>query len=268
MDNRQQTTDNRRLVIRVGADSLAFSTTNDESQVIFVPYDCKTGITLAANMREALRTVPLLRESYYRVLVMVDSPVLMMPADLFTEDKADSLYQFAFTGQKQELVSYSILPDLSSVALFSVSKDLRTVLTDRFSDVRFSAALAPVWRHLNQRSYTGPRGKLYAYFHGRRMDVFCFTQNRFKFYNAFSTNTPDDMLYYLLSVWKLVGLVAEHDELHLVGDHADIDTLKEKASAFIKRVFIINPVGEFNRSAVTQIEGMPYDLMTLYIKGR
>ena len=268
MDNRQQTTDNRRLVIRVGADSLAFSTTNDESQVIFVPYTCKTGITLAANMREALRTVPLLREPYYRVLVMVDSPVLMMPTDLFTEDKADSLYQFAFTGQQQEVVSYSILPDLSSVALFSISKDLRTVLTDRFGDVRFSAALTPVWRHLNQRSYTGPRGKLYAYFHGRRMDVFCFTQNRFKFYNAFSTNTPDDTLYYLFSVWKLVGLVAEHDELHLVGDYADIDTLKEKACGFIKRVFIINPAGEFNRSAVTQIEGMPYDLMTLYIKGR
>ena len=45
------------------------------------------------------------------------------------------------------------------------------------------------------------------------------------------------------------------------------DELKEELDQFIKRIFIVNPVGEFNRASVAQIKGIPYDLVTLYVKG-
>jgi len=60
---------------------------------------------------------------------------------------------------------------------------------------------------------------------------------------------------------------AERDELYLAGDIADREALISEAERFVKRVFYINPAGEFNRAPVAKIEGMPYDLMTLYIKG-
>ena len=72
---------------------------------------------------------------------------------------------------------------------------------------------------------------------------------------------------------------AERDELHLAGDilqpegqrvarSSEHDELLKEAQKFVKRVFYINPSGEFNRAPVTQIKGMPYDMMTLFIKGR
>jgi hypothetical protein len=69
-------------------------------------------------------------------------------------------------------------------------------------------------------------------------------------------------------VWKQLGFEADHDELHLVGDLPDDEALIDEARQFVKRVFCINPSGEFNRAPVTQIAGVPYDLMTLYVKGR
>ena len=69
------TNSTRRLVIRISRNSLSFSTT-DGAQVIYEPYALKSSISMAANLREALRTVPMLSERYGRVLVMVDSPVL------------------------------------------------------------------------------------------------------------------------------------------------------------------------------------------------
>jgi hypothetical protein len=161
-----------------------------------------------------------------------------------------------------------VLPDLNAVVLFSIQKDLRGVIDSQFSNVRYTAAVAPVWRHLHQRSFTGQHQKLYAYFHDRRMEVFSFAQNRFKFCNSFAVNNPNDALYYVLGVWKQLSLEPEHDELHLAGDIPDRDRLMEEAQRFVKRVFYINPSGEFNRAAVTQIQGMPYDLMVLYVKGR
>lgn len=262
MDNKQ-----KRLIIRISKGRLSFATA-DGSVVLYEDYALNSSISMAANLREALRTVPLLEESFERVLVMVDTPTLMVPANLFVEEESEELYHHAFTGQEQQLVMHTVLPDLNAVVLFAVQKDLRSVIANNFGDVRYTAAVAPVWRHLHQRSYTGQHQKIYSYFHDRRMEVFSYAQNRFKFCNSYAVNNPNDALYYLLAVWKQLTMDAEHDELHLVGDIPERDQLLEEAQKFVKRVFYINPSGEFNRAPVTQIKGMPYDMMVLFVKGR
>ena len=64
----------------------------------YEPYALNSSISIAANMREALRTVEMLRQPYHRVLVMVDAPVLMVPAEEFDESAVDEQYRHAFTG--------------------------------------------------------------------------------------------------------------------------------------------------------------------------
>lgn len=256
----------RRLVIRVSSRSLSFSTMEGR-EVVYESYPLKSSISIAANMREALQNVPLLSQPYGRLLVMVDSPVLMVPFNEFSEDTMEDYYRHAFTRTEQQMVMHTVLSDLNSVALFAVSKDLRMVLQDAFSDVRFVAALAPLWLHLNQRSYTGPHNKLYVYFREKMLDVYSFAQNRFKFCNSYSFNSTEDAIYYILAAWKQLGMAAEHDELFLTGSLAGNEELKDELEQFIKRVFVINPVGEFNRVNVAQIPGIPYDLVIFYVKG-
>jgi hypothetical protein len=36
----------------------------------------------------------------------------------------------------------------------------------------------------------------------------------------------------------------------------------------VKNVYVVNPSADFNRSPITEIKGMPYDLQTLFVKGR
>ena len=47
----------------------------------------------------------------------------------------------------------------------------------------------------------------------------------------------------------------------------EIEPLSTETQKFIKRVFVVNPSGEFNHAAITQIKDIPYDLVTLYMKG-
>ena len=261
-DNKQ-----KRLIIRISKGRLSFATA-EEGNVLFEEYPMNSSISMAANLREALRTLPMLSEDIERVLVMVDTPTLMIPTNLFVEGESEALYRHAYTGDEQLQVMHTVLPDLNAVVLFAIQKDLRSVIANNFGNVSYSAAMAPVWRHLHQRSFTGQHQKQYAYFHDRRMEVFSFQQNRFKFCNTFAVNNPNDALYYLLAVWKQLSMEAEHDEMYLVGDINERDQLLEEAQRFVKRVYYINPSGEFNRAPITQIKGMPYDLMTLFIKGR
>lgn len=256
-----------RLTIRISRNSLCFSVAdnNAESQVSFEPYTTKSGVSIAANLRQAFKESTLLQRGYKKVRAYLDTPLLIIPLEEFHEEDLETLYHHAFTGHENDCILHRVQPALNAVAVFAVNKDLKLVLEDHFSDVRFTPILQPVWNHLHQRSMTGVHNKLYGYFHDKRMDVFAFEKNRFKFFNSYNTNNVKDSMFYLLNVWNLLDMDQRKDELHLVGTLPEKDEFVTSIKEYIAKVSVINPTGEFNRAPITQIKGMTFDLMTLYI---
>ncbi|MBR1389185.1 MAG: DUF3822 family protein [Prevotella sp.] len=263
--------DKRTLTIRVGKNTLSFSmidVTNTEQPIIYEPYVVKSGVSMAANIREAFKHIGIRHADVQRVRVLVDSKVLMMPVEQFQEGDIETLYRHSFPGSEQDAVVYNVLPDLNAVAVFAINKDLRMVIGDHFDDVRIIHVMAPVWRYLHQRSFAGHRNKLYGYFHDKQLDIFSFQQNRFKFCNSFDTSLAHDSLYFLLYVWKQLNLQPEHDEMHIVGEIPEREWLQQELRKYLQKAYVINPTAEFNRAPATQLKNMPFDLMTLFTKGR
>lgn len=259
---------NQWLTIRVGRGTLSFSMPLEAGDVAFEPYVVKSGISMAANLREAFKTSDLLQQGAVRARVLIDSPVLMTPIELFDEQEMAMNYHYVFPKTEQDAVFFNVLPDLNAVAVFSMNKDLRLVIDDHFQSVRLVAAISPVWRYLHQRSYTGSRQKLYGYFHEKRLEVFSFQQNRFRFCNSFDVNHVHDVLYFLLYVWQQLQFQPQTDELHIVGEIPEQEWLLGELREFIQKIYVINPAADFNRPSITDIKGMPYDLQTLLVKGR
>jgi len=241
---------------------------DDSSGIEYEPYVVKSGVSMAANLREAFKSSDLLLQAPPRVRVSLDSDVLMVPVEIFDEATMEQMHNHAFPRNEQDTIYYNVLPDLNAVAVFSMNKDLRLVLDDHFKDVRLVSAIQPVWRHLHQRSFTGIRPKLYAYFHEKRLELFSFQQNRFKFCNSFDASRSKDALFFIFYVWKQLQLNPEFDELHLVGDIPDEEQVLEELRQFLQKVYVINPSVEFNQHPVTAISGVPFDLQTLIAKGR
>jgi len=261
----------QRLTVRVSHNTLSFSTvalTNTGQPITFEPYPVKSGISMAANMREALKTAELPSQGYKSAQILVESPVLTVPVEMFSEETCETLYKHSFADTDHTRILYNVLPYLNSVAVFPINKDLKMVIDEHFPNVAYIAAVAPVWRYLHRRSFTGTRQKLYAYFHDGKADIFCYQQNRFKYSNQFKTQRANDAIYFILHVWKLLGMRPDNDEMHIVGDIPEKDMLLDKLRKYLRRVYVINPSGDFNRAAATRIEDMPYDTMTFYIKGR
>ena len=219
----QQNDETQRLTVRVGRGTLSFSVQKGQD-VRYEPYVVKSGVSMAANLRESFKTVDLLQLTLsdkgqplpmVRTKVAIDTNVMMVPIEQFDEADMTGMYAYAFPASSSDAVVYDVLPGLNAVAVFSVNRDLRLVLNDHFRDVQLIAAVTPVWRHLHQRSYTGQRRKLFAYFHEQRLDIFSFSQNRFKFSNAFDASHGHDSLYFLMYVWKQMQLQPEIGRAHV-----------------------------------------------------
>jgi len=264
----EATNQERRLTIRIGRNTLAMLSLGEDGYMEYEPYVVKSGVSIAANLRDAFKQSQLLQQAPPRVRVLLDSDVLMVPVELFSEQEMEQLHHHAFPSGQQDAVYYNVLPDLNAVAVFSMNRDLRLVLDDHFHDIRLVSAVQPVWRYLHQRSFTGVRPKLYGYFHEKRLEVFAFLKNRFKFCNTFEAKRVNDALYFLLYVWNQLQLKAEFDELYLVGDIPAQDWLMTELKRYLDKVYVINPSGDFSQHPVTTVKGMPYDLQTLVVKGR
>lgn len=276
-DRLNPTKQNTRITIRVGRGTLSFSMPNADGGIDFVPYVVKSGVSMAANLREAFKTCDFLADAPEKVRVFIDTDVLMVPADIFDEEQAEDFYFHSFPDRRGEVLFCQPLNELHIVALSSINRDLKLVLEDHFQDIILLNAVSPVWNHLYQRSFLGNRQKLFGYFHERRLEIFAFQQNRFKFFNSFDVKHLNDAVFYLLYVWKQLRMDAQNDELHIVGNifqetssiaTQEKEQLLKELHRFLAKVYVINPSADFNRAPVTTMKHMPYDLQTFFVKGK
>ena len=257
----------QNLAIRIDQHSMAFAVTDPTAAngLVYEPYQVKNGMSVAANLRKAFMESELLQGDYSQVEVFIDTAVLMVPIDEFHEEDIETVYHYTFYGEKREMrnderVTFYELTDVNAVAVFAVNKDLQLVIEDHFANTTFIPLAQPVWNHLHRRSFTGTRHKLYAFFHDKKMELFCFTGNRFRYVNTFQTERAHDALYFILYVWKQLGLNNENDELHLAGNLPKEEWLTNRLRLYLQRAFVIDPTAEFNRTA-DDIKDIPYDLL-------
>lgn len=62
-----------------------------------------------------------------------------------------------------------------------------------------------------------------------------------------------------------IGLQSRKDELQLTGKFKDKEGLLTGLRKYLRQVFIINPKAEFNRSEISKIEDIPFDMQTLIL---
>ncbi len=250
----------KKVTIRISQSSLWFSFSDTEGTKA-EPYEMKTGVAIAANLREAFSKMGLKEEGLSQIDVLIDSPTIIIPADLYNEDEKEDLLHNSLLGHQDDVILQQALPSLNSVMVYPINKDLKKVIEDNFPSSRFIHICSIVWQYLYRRSFTGPRMKLYAYFHDKKIDVFSFQRGRFSFTNSFEASLSADAVYFILNIWKLLGLDAKKDELHLVGETPEIIAAETELKSFIQNVYTINQKEDFKDSPIASVVGLPYDMI-------
>ena len=222
---------------------------DDEEGICFEPYAMKSGISIAANLREAFKTSDLLSRAGSKATVLVDSPTLIMPLEDFQEDEVEEQYAMTYPSLKGMSVETCVLPAFRNMVAFAVEKDVKTVL----------------WEFLQRRNGAANNKKLYAYFHDGKIDICSFHRNRFTFANTFDADNIQNEMYYILGAWKLIGAKAANDDLFMCGKIDNREQLTAELKNFLSRVFYINPSADFNRAPATQIMNFPLDTMLQFV---
>lgn len=260
-----------RITLRIGNHSLAFAVADKTAVkgIAYENYTVKSGISIAANIREAFRESSILsREEYKRAQVMLATPSMLVPIEEYDEDQKETLYRYTFASQPNTEILHCVLPYQNAVVLMPINKDLKAVIDDHYTDVVYMPVEQPVWNYMQHRSPVELNRQLYAYFHDENLSIFAFNKNHFSFCNTYNAKHIQDCVYYILYVWKLLQLDVEKDELFIAGAANNEEELLTQLRRYLAKAYAVNAPAEFNRAPITEIKGITLDMITLYMRGR
>ena len=256
------------LSIRLSADGFSFSIYNPltDNDFCFVPYPVNTGYSMTANLKEMLTETETLRYPYKRVNILYDSPRFTpVPLELFEDEQMDTVFYHNFPKGNNEIVLCNVLGRSNVVILFAIDKHTHLLLTEHFPTARYFSTGSPLTEYFARKSRLGNSRKLYTHIREQQMEVFCFDKGNLLLINSFPCKQTTDRVYYLLYIWQQLNYNQEKDELHLTGKLEDKEELLKELRNYLRQVFVINPKAEFNRSEISKIEEIPFDMQTLLL---
>ena len=118
------TTSLKSLSIRISTDGLSFCvyTPTAEQPYHYEHFDVKPVVSMAANLKEALQNVNILKEQYQRINVLVSTPMFTtVPTIAFDREHIEDTFNFTFYGTtspsestrpshtEQQHISYNVL---------------------------------------------------------------------------------------------------------------------------------------------------------------
>lgn len=155
---------------------------------------------------------------YRRInVIFAFSRYQLVPEEVFLDSRKGKLMDFAFSSFSGHCLS-NAWKEEQAMLVFEVEEEIyefcsRSLVNPRF--IHYLSPLLPLWKRLSRRSESR---QMYAMLSGRRMDIACYAQGNLLFVNTFDYEQPDDLLYYILYVWKQTGMDPQKDRLRLSGD--------------------------------------------------
>ena len=265
-----ETTIHKSLSIRISTDGLSFCIYAPAGlpRYTYKTVEVKPVVSMAANLKEALRTEPLLQQPYQRVNVLITTPQFTtVPAVAFDREHVDDVFHFVFPGTERTHVSYNLLRRAGIAIIFGLDKNVRQLLLDDFPRARFYASASTLVEFFSERSIIGKHRRMFVYLHDGEATIYCFNQGRMLFANTYSVNGIADAQYYILNIWQQLGFNQLDDALSVVSDGERSAELVDKIRYFIKDVSLIERNEDFRDTVTRGNTTIPYDLQALLVCG-
>ena len=149
-------------------------------------------------------------------VVSVSPQYTLVPGSVFEEKRKQELLSFTFFSPEERCLD-NHLQDEDAELLFGMNEEVYEFCCRSLVSPRFVHHLSPLLSLWKKQSRSRIPKQLYVVLHRKMMDVACYAQGKLLFVNSFEYEQSDDILYYILYVWKQVGMDQRKDQLRIFG---------------------------------------------------
>ncbi len=254
------------LSIRLRSDGLSFSVYNPQETGSLFYRECDFGRTpsFMDNLKDFFFENELLSYSFKKTYILCESaPYTIVPEKIIEEGKAKEFLNFTSSRPSSRTLT-NTLQNTPAAIVFGIEEEIYEFCCRSLLTPSFIHSLTPLLSYWRKISLENSRKQLFTHIHGKQLDIACFEKGSLVFINTFQFEHVNDILYYILYVWRQLELDQQNDPLHISGK-ADLRIrITETLHTYIRYVMATNMPSEVYLWGAEAIQA-PLDLLTLLI---
>ena len=246
-------TENYELSVQMSRDGFAFTIldTLRNKYILLRSHDPDDDKYLSADrISEIITMDDFLTKKYKSINLIIPSfKSTLIPSPLYDPGKKEEYYTLNHIKEENDLIIVNKIPDPDTYIVFSAPKSYIDVSAGFYPGVHPSHHTRPLMSQMfhNSRSIDGR----YVHLHVERefFNIFVFEHNTLKFSNAFNFRNISDILYFVLNVFKSLG-IGNDETIHFSGLTEKYDDLYSNFVLYIRNMKFSGPSGNFTFSYV------------------
>lgn len=254
------------MSIRLRSDGLSFSAYNpsENGSFFYREVDFERSRSFLDNLKDFFFENELFSYTFKKVNILCEAvPYTLVPKEAYEEPKAKEFLQFNFSAPAGRGVSNE-LKEQDIEVVFGVEEELYEFCCRSLLNPHFVHHISPLLTYWRKTSLLTSVKQLSADIHGKQLDLVCFEQGNLLFANTFYFEHLNDILYYILYVWKQLEMDQQNDQLRISGQPEIRMRITEVLHNYIRYVAIADAPSEVYLWGTEAIQA-PLDLLTLSI---
>ena len=252
-----------RLSIQVGLNGFSFSILDlvRGKFVVLKHYDISSEPSAdkkGDRIKQILSSDKHLAPSFKKTVALIATQKsTLIPASYFQEQDLKKYLMFNHDMDELDEIHYNHLKGIEAYNIFSLPNPISNAIINHFGSVGYYHQSLPfIEYHLDNSPADKKIAALAIY--DQFVDIGIFSRDKLHFYNTFHWTAPEDILYYLMYIYKLLNLDVKGNDLYISGKTNNQKDLKSLIGQYIKKLHFQKPPGEFTYSYTFRREPVQY----------
>ena len=197
-----------------------------------------TCTSMAANLKAFFMAHPQWAQTAYEnVDVLIETErYTLVPLSFYETDKAEAWFEATMERQEEELISSNMLPRCDTACVFAIDRFVRSRILELFPDASIRCHTTASVEHFASLNRSEGLTELYVYLSGCRVYAYAYRRGELLTAPAFHAQSIDDVIYFILSLFRGTELDERTHALYLTGKSPFMEEAVARAGKFVREV--------------------------------
>ncbi|MDR3193739.1 MAG: DUF3822 family protein [Tannerella sp.] len=195
-------------------------------------------------------------------VVCANRTYTLVPEPVFVEERKEELMSFVFSLSEHKIL-HEPLTALGAEIVYALPEEVYAFCSRSLIRPQFIHAVAPTLLRWRKQNLPCIRKQLYVSVHENSMDAACYDKGTLLFLNSFDIDGVTDILYYILYIWKHIGIDQAEGQLLLSAAPPLYRELKEMLQKYVNHVAPAEPP-RIPTGTVGTETAIPPDIISLF----
>ncbi|MEL6719101.1 MAG: DUF3822 family protein [Bacteroidota bacterium] len=250
----QKSANKYELSILIGMDSFLYLVFDQNRHILLLKeYDLE-----AANSLQGERILKLFEED--RLLKLLYSTVkvaflgqkqIFVPNRLYHPDQKRIYLNHVANLSVSEVVKSDDLSLLRAQNIYSADRAVLNLMQQMFPRAKYYHSTSALYLGYRQHCEQG-KGNVFLNLRDQYLQLFFFQDRELLYTNAFQIENPDDLVYYTMMLFQQFNLSGNSQKVQVTGDFPENSDYHRKLSRYVKQIFAITELQDFQYSETTR----------------